>query len=513
MARGRVRVRYLRDAKGRYNGSVGLGAPTPNKQEASKIVETKFRKIRELRRSLKPDQLGRLDAVVERKAKGKPKPKPSAAPPPVEHPPEVAPVVPTEPVKRKKKEPSPEDLAKKQADAEAKLAAKEAKKTAQEAAKQLKEIYKTHAKNRKLKNAAQRIADGKGKPTDQSDLEAVGIKSHKDFLASLAKKKRSNADNRIPPNFDHLDLSGTKSELWVGTDHGKPKEGFKIRKEKQSYGVDMPDGTHVVLNNIPQVATYKGERIRGVPSTNQYLRQHSNEELMKKLAQQMGYAESWDKKAVPAPAPYWDSNKYGKVPDHLKPDKGYGNMELHHVNQWYKHDVSKMKQDLASGAITPDEAKRLMRENLRENEKHSKGWEIAPAAQSQREYIVLAAGAHNATAGKKLYRENHPMGLHPETLKEMEFGIPDKNKGSNFGVIDGRQYHDGIRNGFWSEYSRRQALILNGELNRRLAKGEITKEEAQTHWANLKETARIKEEKKAAEKKAAKEAKAAGVAV
>lgn len=477
------KVRYLRDAKGRYAGSVGAGRElVQSTRKAKKIEAEKQRLLAELG----VEQRNRLIGLLGKK-RGKMASDTS-------QPPQSQPTAPTSGGGKRKLKPvlTPEEAQlasfnKKLADAQ-----KSVNKRIKVADKDKKQLYKEASKDRKLKNAAKRLMDNKGKSGDYEMLKEAGIFNAREFLTKgLPGKKHSNAENRVPPNYDNLDFSGDKVKLWVGTEHAKAKEGFKIRKEKQDYRVKV-DGEELSLNNIPQVAYYKGERIRGLPSTNQYLRQVPNEKLVAELANQMKYTENWDKKSVAAPAPYWDSNRYGKVPDKYKPDKGYGNMELHHIGQWYKHDPTKIKADLDSGKITVDEAKKLAMENLRVNEKHSKGYEIAPTPQGQREYVILAAGTHNATDGKKLYRANHPYGLHPETLELTEFGIPDKNKGSKYGEIDGRQYHDTIRNGFWSEFSRREAYVLTNELNRRIQSGEITKEVAQEYWQTLKSGGRIK---------------------
>lgn len=438
----KVGVKYLRDANGRYAGSVGSGRKLVREVKTAKSIESERKKILG---ELGTEQRRRLAKVLAQKS------------------------------------PSKDELKSgKQFNTTLKKAQKQQKVKAKEDEVKIKELKK----NRKLMNAAKRIGTDKEKPGDGALVAETGFPARK--LLEEKKKFNNNTEKRIKADPNSLQISDNGVTLWKGTEHAKPRGGFKIKKDKsQEYSVITDDGK-LVLNNIKTVAEYQGERIRGVPSVNQYLRQIDNKALVSNLHTQVGYTESWDKKGVPAPAPYWDSNRFGSVPDKYKPDRGYGNMELHHVGQWVKHDMGQLQADVNSGKITLDRAKELMKENLREAPWHSKGYEIA--ASEKREYIILAAGTHNATAGKKLYRENHPYGYHPETGELTEFGIADKDKGSPFGVTEGRQYHNGIRNGFWSEFSRREAYVLAGEVNRRLRNGEMTQDEVKQLWAERAKT-------------------------
>ena len=141
-----------------------------------------------------------------------------------------------------------------------------------------------------------------------------------------------------------------------------------------------------------------------------------------------------------------------------------------------------MTDRLNSGDITVEQAKDEMKGLLVfMNDKTKAGgsvyadmWRIDPAKLGDRELVILPAGAHNFTS-TTLYPYLHPEGIHPETGKRAEFGIPVTGD-------SGREYFDGWNKRFWAEFNRREAYIMRQEVNRRLGNGSISMDEVKHHW-------------------------------
>lgn len=350
------------------------------------------------------------------------------------------------------------------------------------AGKQRKESIKNAKKDSLAKKLAKRVVKRReqGLPPPASPYT---YKESLEISGKVKNPKKARADLRKPVGRDKLDLSSGKVEVWSGTEYGKYKGNFKERVDRNfKYQVKV-DGEVLTLNKQTRVMVYKGEVVKGVPSMNARLRELPPEKLVSDMATNMKYVEAWDNSNVAAPAPRWDVvHMGGKVPDKFVPVKGYGGMELHHINQWSDRMFSDVREDVDSGKLSLEDAKKEMRGMLTPNPNVKQGYEIKVPEQSKRAYVVLPAGLHNFNEGQKLYKANHPDGIHPDTGELTGFGLPDKKNGSEFGEVHGRQYHDTVRDGFWSEYRRREVLILRGELNRRLQKGEITAEQVQELW-------------------------------
>jgi hypothetical protein len=303
-----------------------------------------------------------------------------------------------------------------------------------------------------------------------------------------AKKKKaftSKADKRIPPEQGNAYVENGRVSIWKGrTVAIDQKQGFRVTNDpKHSYGVKVGDES-VTLNTHKNRVRFGEETVRGLPTIHKYDKDTPNKKVVDDLYVNMGYVDSWDKKKVAVPAPFADSKDW-KVDDKYKPVKGLGQLQLHHVNQWYKNDVTQISKDVESGKISLDQGKALMRENLRPNPKVRSGYEIAVTDPSKREYVVLPAGLHDLSHGQKLYDANHPKGIHPDTGKLESFGIPTKAHGSTYGEINGRQYHDKVRDAFWSEVRRHEIeTVIVPELNKRLADGRLSKDEFDELWGN-----------------------------
>ncbi|MFN6537055.1 MAG: hypothetical protein RM021_011870 [Nostoc sp. EkiNYC01] len=270
------------------------------------------------------------------------------------------------------------------------------------------------------------------------------------------------------PTDIHIGDSG-KINIWQGekAKYGQPDPTFKVRTDKNHQYVVNKDGVDLVLNRHPKVITYKGETVQGVPSLHPKLAEMSDKALMRALIDTKGFVES----SEAPPAPQWKQLYHGSVPKQYVAERGYGGMEIHHIDQWAKRRFDEITNDHDNGLITLDEAKDQMRSLLRPNPKEKSGYEIDIKDQDHRKFVVLAAGTHNFTS--PLYFQNHPIGLHPDTGLPVQFGIPKEGAG-------GRNEFNTWRDGFWREVYKKETFSLLGELNRRVAKGKLSRDDART---------------------------------
>lgn len=296
--------------------------------------------------------------------------------------------------------------------------------------------------------------------------------------ATKAKKPRKPRlpTLRNPGNIDHVRVEDGQLSIWKNEPNLKRFDpSFRYRTSRDhEYSVTAPSGEQVTLNRHKGTILLKGERVDGVPSLYPRLRETKNQSLFDELARTMTYVE--DSKNPP-PAPKWKPALHGSIDKSLvETKKGpgeYGEMQLHHVNQWAKVKFDEITQRADKGEITLDQAKALMRANLQPDASLKQGYSIKPQDQADRKLVVLAAGTHDINS--PLYRANHPTGIHPDTGKEQAFGIPKKGDG-------GRESFNEFRGQFWREYYRRESYIAANEINRRIKKGELTTEEAKTMW-------------------------------
>lgn len=353
------------------------------------------------------------------------------------------------------------------------------------AAKLQKMKLKDLKKDKDARKLARRVerANQKGVPAPFVPWSA---KDNNTILGKDSRPKPSDrADLRKPVTRESLKVTEKKVYIWEGDPSGKYKGNFRERVDRNfKYEVKVGDDV-LTLNTQTRVMVYDGEVVKGVPSLNARLREVDNKKIVDELALNAKYVEAWDRDKVAVPAPRWDVNHMGgkNLPEQYKPERGFGGMELHHINQWSNRNFRDVRDDLDSGKITLDDAKTEMRGMLRPNPNIKSGYEIAAAPKGERAYVVLPAGLHNFSEGKKVYEANHPDGIHPDTGQVSTFGLADKDKGSAFGESEGRQYHNRVRDGFWGEYRRREVFVLQGELNRRLRKGLITTQEVEQLWS------------------------------
>lgn len=281
-----------------------------------------------------------------------------------------------------------------------------------------------------------------------------------------------------------------KVEIWQGQENlAKHTGGFKVRKEKNfEYGVEY-EGKPVVLNRSQTVMEFEGERIYGVVSDHTKLRDFDNQKVMDRLLKSMQYVEDFTDRKTKPPAIDWVETYHGKIDKDVLllngKDGKYGGVEIHHMDQWAltrfdeitgKLKYNKKTNSYEDGEITVEEAKRQMSDLVEwVHDKTPSGkwdwqWRIKLASQDQRKLVMLPAGAHNATS-KKLYSLLHPPGVHPDTGKKAEFGIPIASNEY------GRDWFNGWNARFWNEYYRREAYIMRRELNRRIASGDMKLED------------------------------------
>ncbi|MFN6485386.1 MULTISPECIES: hypothetical protein [unclassified Nostoc] len=279
----------------------------------------------------------------------------------------------------------------------------------------------------------------------------------------------------LAANPDHLGIKGNKLTIWDGKPElAKAQGGFKTRKVKDfEYSVEV-DGKQVVLNRNTNMHEYMGDRIYGMPSLTPRLASMTPVQLADGLAKYMTKVETKD-----STVPDWLPTYHGKVDKTLTP-KGYGKMQQHHVHQWAKVPLDTVVKDYESGKITLDEAKAQTQAILsRETKKTKSGrtvedWVLNPADKNQRSFVVLPGGLHDIS-NRKMYLANHPMGIDVDAseFKLRSYRLPE------FGDSGRRWHSDTFRPGSWTEIYRRESYILLGELNRRVAKGEVTHQEAQ----------------------------------
>lgn len=330
-------------------------------------------------------------------------------------------------------------------------------------------------KTRKTKTKADKPV---AKPTEPKTEEPEPAKEAQPVKTARRKRQPT---LRKPVKESSVVIDGESIEIWKDNKNAKPAVDFKVRTDKKyEYGVNK-DGVDVVLNRHHNVLVVEGEVVKGVPSLHPRVASDKTQTLTDSLARCMSYVES--SPGTSPPAPDWKPTFHGAIDKkYLRTRKGeglYGEMQIHHVDQWSKTTFASITKRRDDGEITTEQAQEEMRKLLQPVSKVSKdgkesvGYEIAVRPTETRQLVILAAGSHDINS--PLFKENHPLGIHPDTGKLTQFGIPKDGEG-------GRKWFDTFRAKFWTEYYRREAFILRQELNSRLKKGEITSEELQNSW-------------------------------
>jgi hypothetical protein len=176
----------------------------------------------------------------------------------------------------------------------------------------------------------------------------------------------------------------------------------------------------------------------------------------------------------------WLPTFHGNVDKSLLKN-GYGKMQQHHIHQWARIPLENIVEDYESGKISLDEAKARTKAILsRESKKTKSGklvedWVLTPADKDQRAFVVLPGGLHDIS-NKPMYYANHPKGIDVDAsdFKLRSYRFPQYGD-------SGRDWYSNVfRPGSWLEIYRRESYVLLGELNRRISRGELSPQEAQT---------------------------------
>ena len=326
-------------------------------------------------------------------------------------------------------------------------AAKEASKAEQKEAKEAEKQRKAEEKAAKEAEKEAKIAATASKARKKA-LDLLAGKQYKGVeTLDTINRYSIKAENGMPVlpkeptarpkvNRSNINFSGDRVDIWQGQPElAKHTGGFKVKREKgYKYSVDV-DGKEVLLNRNETMITFEGERVHGVPSIHSRLREIDNDNLVARLAESMQHVENHVDRSIKAPAIDWSETYHGKVDKNLLKLSGeegkYGGAEIHHIDQWSKVSFKSVTDRLDNADISVEQAKDEMKGLLVfMNDKTKAGgsvyadmWRIDPAKLGDRDLVILPAGAHNFTS-TTLYPYLHPEGIHPETGKRAEFGIP-----------------------------------------------------------------------------------------
>ncbi len=449
-ARVKAASKYLRKSNGQFNGSIGSGdnKATGKSVKAQSSALNSAKKIelerQRIRGELKPAQLRKLDRIVSERTYTKP-------------------MKASDQAKALKKQVTELKKQIKSGTATDPLASFNLKVLEQQqlAASKTAQSYKALKQDKALLSQARRVQKkfDTGKPITTGEYK---------LLQLVASEARAKVD-RAPIEADSFKVDGNRVKIWDGKQYGQYRDTQFRRRKEYDYSVGGES-----LNRNRGVMIHKGETVLGVPDNVKLHKRYDNEQLIGELATSMRYVENHDKGLVKAPAPYWRADTWGRIADEsqMKVPGDYGQAELHHINQWAKTPLDSIVQRHLSGEIDLETAKALTRDTLRVTPKGS--YELVAAPQNERAYVVLPAKLHNITSGK-YYDLNHPEGIHPDTGKLSKFGLPDKQKsGSEYGLTEGREYHNAVRDSYWGEWHRQNAHTAVGEVNRRLRTGQLT---------------------------------------
>jgi hypothetical protein len=156
-------------------------------------------------------------------------------------------------------------------------------------------------------------------------------------------------------------------------------------------------------------------------------------------------------------------------------------MQQHHIHQWARIPLENIVKDYESGKISLDEAKTRTKAILSRESKKTKSsklvedWVLTPADKDQRAFVVLPGGLHDIS-NKPMYYANDPKGIDVDAsdFKLRSYRLPQYGD-------SGRDWDSNVfRPGSWLEIYRRESYVLLGELNRRISRGELSPQEAQT---------------------------------
>lgn len=303
-------------------------------------------------------------------------------------------------------------------------------------------------------------------------------------------RKKKSSSKRVPTDRNIVDreslsISNGKIRIWKSKNQKSAvfDSTFKYKENKDfEYSTDYK-GQKVVLNTHKGSITLKGDTVDGVPPFHKNIKSLTNQKLFDDLAQIMSYVE--DKENSP-PAISWSKKQHGGIDKALMTKKNgeqieYGKAEIHHDHQFSKVRFDTITDKLVKGEITERQAKDEMRQLLvKDPSNKDTGYAINVAEKGNRKMVLLAGGTHNLTSN--LYLSLHPLGINPDALGRelVKFGLPKTGKSNDPGNRDGFARW---RGNFWKNYYRREAFVIQKELNRRVRENKMTTEEAQDMWS------------------------------
>lgn len=372
--------------------------------------------------------------------------------------------------------------------AEVKLALRAAKEAEKKAKAEAKEAEKARqeAEAAKLDGVARKkVADLLKKLSKVEATEEV--QSYR--LNSKGQPKTPQKQTlRYPATKTKVEFSDRGVDIWKGQPElGRHTGGWKVYKQPNfDYGVDH-QGQHVSINKHQTWVEFERERIRGIPDERPHYRQLNDEQLLRIMATYAMYVENHVKRSIDAPAASWVASRHGTIPDELRRNKDdklipYGGMDIHHHIQWAKVRFDTITKRYEAGEIDLETAKQEMGQLVEKvtttdkNGKPKEVWQIKiPDKPEDRELVLLPEGGHNIV-NPTMYELLHPKGIHPETGKLDKFGVPDAGEW-------GRDtWFNKWNKRFWGEYYRREVYQIRNEVNRRVKAGELTPEQAESHW-------------------------------
>jgi len=372
--------------------------------------------------------------------------------------------------------------------AEAKLALKAAKEAEKKAKAEAREAEKARKEAEATKQdvvARKKVADLLKK---LNKVEATAeVPSYR--LNSKGQPKTPRKDTlRYPVSKTKVEFSDRGIDIWKGQPElGKHTGNWKVHKQPDfDYGVER-QGQHVSINKHPIWVEFERERVRGIPAERTHYRQLNDEQLLRTMATYATYVENHVNRSIDAPAASWVAKRHGEIPAELRTSKDgklipYGGMDIHHHVQWAKVRFDTITKRYEAGEIDLETAKQEMGQLVEKvtvtdkNGKPKEVWQIKiPDKPEDRELVLLPEGGHNVV-NRTMYDLLHPMGIHPKTGKLATFGVPDAGEW-------GRDtWFNKWNKRFWAEYYRREVYQIRNEVNRRVKAGELTPEQAETHW-------------------------------
>lgn len=193
------------------------------------------------------------------------------------------------------------------------------------------------------------------------------------------------------------------------------------------------NGKEVLLNDNVITMRFQGEVVKGVPNIVGSLKDTDNETLTQKIALaevevKKGRAPIWNVdehgRIVDDPELVGKSRAADGI--------DYRGMQIHHVGQWAKHTPADIEADFKAGKIDATERERRYLDTIEVNkykdEKNTAEYMLKLKPKGEREFVILPGGLHQG--GTPLYTANHPYFYDPSKGKFGAIGIPKQGDSS-----------------------------------------------------------------------------------